>query len=106
MTEDKVYLNPDLNLELLANYLGISEKHCSYVLNKGVNANFNNYINSYRIEAFKAKIKAGQNRVYTLTSIAYECGFDSKSTFNRVFKLSCGITPSAYIKVSQSTEQD
>ncbi len=105
MTEDKVFLNPDLNLELLANYLGISEKQCSYVLNKGVNANFNNYINTYRIEAFKAKIKAGQNKTFTLTSIAYECGFDSKSTFNRVFKLSCGITPSAYIKMSQSTEQ-
>lgn len=106
MTEDRVYLNPDLNLEILANYLCLSEKHCSYVLNKGVNLNFNNYINTYRIEAFKEKIKAGQHQTYTLTSIAYECGFDSKSTFNRVFKLTCGITPSAYVKMTQSTAPD
>ncbi len=101
MTNDMVFLNPDLNLELLSTYLGISEKHCSYILNKGKNANFNQYVNNYRIEAFKEKIKEGQYQAYTLTSIAYECGFNSKSTFNRVFKLNCGITPSEFIKISQ-----
>jgi AraC-like DNA-binding protein len=106
MSEDKVYLNPDLNLELLSNYLSISEKQCSHVLNKGANANFNNYINSYRIEAFKEKIKAGQYQTHTLTSLAYDCGFDSKSTFNRVFKLTCGVTPSAYVKMTQNPALD
>lgn len=103
MTKDKVFLNPDLNLELLSNYLEIPEKHCSYVLNKGMNANFNQYINTFRIEAFKERIKQGQNKTYTLTSIAYECGFDSKSTFNRTFKLNCGLTPSSYVKMIQGT---
>jgi len=103
MTKDKVFLNPDLNLELLSNYLGISEKNCSYMLNKGMNVNFNQYINNFRVEAFKERIKEGQNKTYTLTSIAYECGFNSKSTFNRVFKLNCGITPSEFVKMSQDT---
>jgi AraC-like DNA-binding protein len=76
------------------------------VLNKGANANFNNYINSYRIEAFKEKIKAGQYQTHTLASLAYDCGFDSKSTFNRVFKLTCGITPSAYVKMTQNPALD
>lgn len=101
MQRDKVFLNPDLNLQLLAQYLGVSEKRCSYVLNRGMDANFNRYVNTLRIEAFKERIKEGQNRSYTLTSIAYECGFDSKSTFNRVFKSICGITPSEFVRNSQ-----
>lgn len=103
MTEDKVFLNPDLNLELLSEYLGTTEKRCSYMLKKGMNLNFNQYINQFRIEAFKERIKQGENEAYTLTSIAYECGFNSKSTFNRVFKQSCGITPSEFVKVSQAS---
>ncbi len=106
MTKDKVFLNPDLNLKLLSNYLGISEKHCSYLLNKGVNMNFNQYVNNFRIEAFKGRIQEGQNKTYTLTSIAYECGFNSKSTFNRVFKLSCGLTPSEFVKNFQRIKEN
>lgn len=98
---EKVFLNPDLNLKLLARYLGVTEKRCSYVLNKGMGVNFNQYINDLRIEAFKERIKKGQNKTYTLTSIAYECGFDSKTTFNRVFKSRCGMTPSEFIKMAQ-----
>jgi len=82
MTKDKVFLNPDLNLELLSKYLEISEKHCSYILRKGMEMNFNQYVNNFRISAFKERIKEGQNKTFNLTSIAYECGFNSKSTFN------------------------
>lgn len=105
MTKDKTFLNPDLNLELLSSYLGISEKHCSYLLNKGLNMNFNQYVNNFRIEAFKERIKEGQNKNFTLTSIAYECGFNSKSTFNRVFKSTCGVTPSEFVKKLQSISE-
>lgn len=103
MTKDKVFLNPDLNLELLSKYLEISEKHCSHILSKGVEMNFNQYVNNFRIAAFKERIKEGQNKTFTLTSIAYECGFNSKSTFNRVFKSICGVTPSEFVKMTQST---
>lgn len=103
MTKDKVFLNPDLNLELLSKYLEISEKHCSLILSKGVEMNFNQYVNSFRIAAFKERIKEGQNKTFTLTSIAYECGFNSKSTFNRVFKSTSGVTPSEFVKMTQST---
>jgi AraC-like DNA-binding protein len=105
MTKNKTFLNPDLNLELLSNYLGISEKYCSYMLNKGLNMNFNQYLNNFRIEAFKERIQEGQNKIFTLTSIAYECGFNSKSTFNRVFKSTCGVTPSEFVKKLQSTSE-
>jgi AraC-like DNA-binding protein len=101
MAKDKIFLNPDLDLELLSTYLGIPEKNCSYVLNKGMNLNFNQYINNFRVEAFKERIRRGQHETHTLTSIAYECGFSSKSTFNRVFKSNCGITPSEFVIQSQ-----
>ena len=104
MTKDRVFLNSDLNLELLSNYLGISEKQCSYLLNKGMSMNFNQYVNNFRIEAFKERIQKGQNKTFTLTSIAYECGFNSKSTFNRVFKSTCGVTPSEFVKRTQGTK--
>jgi AraC-like DNA-binding protein len=60
--------------------------------------NFNSLINEYRIKEFKKKINNQDFKLYTLTAIAYECGFNSKSTFNRVFKLECGQTPSEYVK--------
>ena len=100
MTKDKVFLNPDLKLELLSKYLEVSEKQCSYILRKGMEMNFNQYVNNFRIEAFKERIKEGQNKTFTLTSIAYDCGFNSKSTFNRVFKSSCGVTPSEFVKMT------
>ena len=100
MTKDKVFLNPDLNLELLSKYLEISEKRCSHILSKGVEMNFNQYVNNFRIAAFKERIKEGQNKTFTLTSIAYDCGFNSKSTFNRVFKSTCGVTPSEFVKMN------
>lgn len=98
LQEEKVYLNPDLNLKLLAQYLQVSEKICSNVLSQGLNSNFNQVINSYRIEAFKNKIHNGEHREYTLTSIAYDCGFDSKSTFNRAFKFATNMPPSQFVK--------
>ena len=103
MEEDKVYLNADLSVQILANYLGINEKKCSQVLSKGMKTNFNQFINSYRIEAFKEKLRTGRHQELTLLSLAFECGFDSKSTFNRSFKQQTGFTPSEYIKSLHST---
>lgn len=101
MRQEQIFLNPDLNLELLSRYLGISEKRCSYLLRKGTGLNFNQYVNHFRVEAFKERIRQGRHKDYTLTSIAYDCGFSSKSTFNRVFKQHSGMTPSEFVKTGQ-----
>jgi len=82
----------------LSSYLGTTEKKCSYVLSKGLEMNFNQYTNSYRVNAFVEKVQEGKHKELTLLSLAYECGFDSKSTFNRTFKLLKGQTPSQFIK--------
>jgi len=102
MEEDKIYLNSDLSLQILASYLGTTDKKCSYALSKGLGINFNQFINAYRIDTFKEKIKEGRHKELSLLGIAYECGFESKSTFNRAFKLLTGVTPTKYIKSLQN----
>ncbi|PLX12240.1 MAG: hypothetical protein C0597_13735 [Marinilabiliales bacterium] len=53
-------------------------------------------MNQYRIEEFKRLASSPKNHQFTLLSLAYECGFNSKSSFNRYFKKSTGVTPSQY----------
>ena len=96
--EDKIFLNSDLNLSILAKYLDTSEKICSKYFSTELNTNFNKFINKYRVETFKEKVRSGKFESFTLLGIAYDSGFDSKSTFNRVFKHMEGITPKAFKK--------
>ncbi len=98
MISEKIYQNPELTIQLLASYLGKTEKLTSSIINQGTGGNFNAFVNSYRIEDFKDRILKGEHQKVTLTSIAYDCGFDSKSTFNRVFKQNTGMTPSQFVK--------
>lgn len=98
MKEDHIYINPDLNLEILSSYIGTSQKKCSQILRTEFDNNFNQFINTYRIEAFKKMIDEGKHKHFTLLSLAYDSGFESKSTFNRSFKQLTGLSPSQYIK--------
>lgn len=63
----------------------LERKHWLH-FNNGFGMNFNDFINSHRVEAVKSKLRAGAHQELTLTSIAYDCGFNSKTTFNRAFK--------------------
>jgi len=84
--QDKLYLEPELDLNQLSKQLGISSNILSYVINKGFEKNFNDFINTYRINEVIEKMKNPANVNFTLLSIAFDCGFNSKTTFNRVFK--------------------
>jgi AraC-like DNA-binding protein len=83
---DKPYLEPELDLNQLSNQLGISSNILSYVINKGFKKNFNDFVNNYRVNEVIEKMKNPANVNFTLLSIAFDCGFNSKTTFNRVFK--------------------
>ena len=96
--QDKIFLNPDLSLAILSKYLDTSEKNCSKYFSTELNTNFNKYINSFRVQTFKENVRSGKFDSLTLLAIAFESGFDSKSTFNRVFKQMEGLTPTAYKK--------
>jgi AraC-like DNA-binding protein len=98
ISENKPYLNPDLSLRDLANQIDIHPNHLSWILNQSIGKNFNEFINQYRIEAFKSKAKARENKHLTIEGLAYESGFNSKTVFNTYFKRETGLTPRQFLK--------
>lgn len=94
----KPFLEPDLTLVGLAKKLSISREELSETINKGFHLKFNDFINGYRVEEFKTKIYEGHHKQLSLIGIAYECGFNSKPTFNRAFKKATNNSPSDYLK--------
>jgi len=96
MSSDKPYLDPNLTLTQLAKQLTISRNQLSEVINTGVGDNFYNFINKYRIDEVKQLIRNDSKKRFKIISLAYEAGFNSKSSFNNIFKKMMGLTPSAY----------
>lgn len=93
----EVYLNPDLSLKSMAEQLGTNSSVLSRVVNQGYGANFNDFINRYRVEAVRRELEKGAYKTHTLPGIALNCGFSSKATFNRAFKKHMQVAPSSYI---------
>jgi len=96
MTEEKVFTQSELLINDLASKLKIHPNHLSQIINEREGKNFYEFINSYRVEEFKKLASSPKGKQYTLLSLALECGFNSKSSFNRYFKKSTGQTPSQY----------
>lgn len=96
METQKPYLNSTLSLPQLAADLQVSSHYLSGILNTYLHKNFYEYINHFRVDEVKRKIMAGENAHYTLLAIAMDCGFNSKATFNRIFKNYTGYTPSQF----------
>jgi AraC-like DNA-binding protein len=97
MQDQKPYLEPDLNLTQLAKQLNTNPSFLSKIINEGFGQNFNDYINEYRVNAVVEKLKAGEQKTQTLLGIAYDCGFNSKATFNRAFKKISGTSPKEWL---------
>lgn len=97
MLVDKAFQNPTLTLANVSEKLKISAKKISQVINQGFKMNFNDFVNYYRTEEVIKKLQSGKHNIHTLLAIAYDCGFNSKSTFNRSFKKQTGLTPKEYL---------
>ncbi|MGC8770482.1 MAG: helix-turn-helix domain-containing protein [Brevinematia bacterium] len=91
----KLYKKMDLSLPELANIVGIPRNHLSYIINEYAKTSFHDLINHYRIEEAKRLLINSKNDINIL-DIAFEAGFNSKSTFNYVFKKYTGKTPSEF----------
>ncbi|MEM9076015.1 MAG: helix-turn-helix domain-containing protein [Bacteroidota bacterium] len=100
MESEKPYLDPELNLIDLAKRANMSRSQLSETINLGFKKNFNDFVNMYRIEAFKKMIEAEKHQQLSLLGIAYECGFNSKATFNRVFKKLTQTSPTEFLKAA------
>ncbi|HAS43104.1 MAG TPA: hypothetical protein DCS93_21670 [Microscillaceae bacterium] len=98
MQQQKLYLNDELTLHQLAAQLNIPAYHLSQALNEQLQKNFFDFVNLYRVEEVKQKMADPKFQNYTLLAIAFESGFRSKASFNRVFKRFTGMTPSEYKK--------
>ena len=96
MEKDRPYLDVDLTIHDVSQALNISRHHLTQVINGLLGKNFYNFINEYRLEEVKKLLVDEAYSKYTLTSIAYEAGFNSKSSFNSVFKNATGMTPSQF----------
>jgi AraC-like DNA-binding protein len=96
MHEEHLYLNPELTLTDLAQRLQTHSKLVSAVINEVFQKNFNDFINDYRVNLFKEKVNDPKLKHLTLLAIGFECGFNSKSTFNRAVKRATGEMPSAF----------
>jgi TolB-like protein/AraC-like DNA-binding protein len=99
LSENEPFLNPDLSLRELASQIEIHPNHLSWLLNNSFDKNYNEFINKYRIEAFKMKAKAPKNAHLTIEGLAYESGFNSKTVFNTSFKKETGVTPKQFLKL-------
>ncbi|WP_299366670.1 AraC family transcriptional regulator [Winogradskyella sp.] len=97
MESEQLYLDPSINRDSLASKLGISAHELSFVLNKKLNITFNDLINSYRIKYCINYIES-DSKIKTLSAIGLDCGFGSKTTFQRAFKKHTGLTPKEFLK--------
>jgi AraC-like DNA-binding protein len=94
METERPYLAPELTLSELASQLRTNTSLLSRVINTCFGQNFNDFINGYRIAEAERKLQDPRFQHYTLLAVALESGFNSKSTFNRVFKKLKSATPS------------
>lgn len=100
MENDKPHLNENLTLKELADKLETSPNNLSQIINEKFKKNFYEFINEYRINEVKSMLADPKYSHYSMLGIAFECGFNSKSTFNSVFKQFTGKTPSEFKKSS------
>jgi len=96
LEEDKLYLNPTLTLAELAAHTGLAPKLISYTINSGFGCSFNDLVNGLRVAEVQRRLAGPDAQRLTLLGIALESGFNSKTTFNRIFKQFAGVAPRDY----------
>jgi AraC-like DNA-binding protein len=94
--KQKLYAEPELTLSQLSDALQIPSYLVSQAINEGMKKSFYELINGYRVEEAKRMLLHPDNRNFTILSVGFEAGFNSKTTFNTVFKKFTGLTPTEY----------
>lgn len=95
--EQQLYLIPNLKLADLSEKTGLSNHQLSQIISESLSTNFYDFINRYRVEEVKERLRQGQADQYSLISIAFDSGFNSKTAFYTAFKKYTNKTPSKYL---------
>jgi AraC-like DNA-binding protein len=103
MQKSRIFLEPEISLEDLAAKTNIPRHHLTQLLNERFKKNFYTFINEYRIEEAINRLRDPGSDT-SILSLAYDCGFNSKSSFNNYFKKITGLTPSMYRKENALNE--
>jgi AraC-like DNA-binding protein len=101
MQTEKCYEDAELTLTQLAKKLSTNTSVLSKVVNQGFGANFNDFVNSFRVNAVIDMLKKGEQKTQTLLGISFDCGFNSKATFNRAFKKQTGFSPKEWMEKNE-----
>ncbi|MEL6943965.1 MAG: helix-turn-helix transcriptional regulator [Bacteroidota bacterium] len=104
LEEKQPHFNPNLSLNDLAEHISTTPKKLTALLNQYLDQSFFDLINTKRVEAVKERLQNGDHEQLTLLAIAFDCGFNSKSSFNRTFKKYTGTTPKNYILSLKSNQ--
>ncbi|GGY86475.1 hypothetical protein GCM10011613_34510 [Cellvibrio zantedeschiae] len=102
MKQEKPYLAPALTLDKLAAQLKMQPRILSHLINRHFSCNFFEFINSYRVEESKRLLTDPACAEKNMLDIMYDVGFNSKATFNTLFKKKVGMTPTEYRKQSMA----
>jgi AraC-like DNA-binding protein len=105
METEKPYLNRDLSIQDLSDLTGIPRHHITQVLNEVHGRNFFTFINEYRVREVISRFNDPKNNNFTILAIAFDAGFNSKTTFNSIFKSQTGMTPSEYREKSTGVKE-
>lgn len=96
MLSEKLFLNSRLTLEEFARQVGLSPRQVSTAINRCLNQNFHEFVNTHRVEEAKRLLSQSEAGTHTVIEIATLSGFNSKAVFNRLFKTYTGMTPTQY----------
>jgi AraC-like DNA-binding protein len=96
LEKEKIYQEPELTIKNMADKIQVPYYQVSQAINDVLNKNFYDLVNGYRVEEAKRLLLHPGNRNYTILSVGFEAGFNSKTTFNTVFKKFTGLTPTEY----------
>jgi tetratricopeptide (TPR) repeat protein len=94
LENEKVYKDSELTLSKLASIIKSNEKYVSAAISTYTNMNYNNFINSYRIQ--EAKILIYENNGMNINEVMYASGFNSRTTFYDAFKKHTGMSPKQF----------
>ncbi|MCL6265763.1 helix-turn-helix domain-containing protein [Flagellimonas myxillae] len=102
MLSQKLYLNPNCTMAQVASAAKLPPYLVSYVVNQVLGQSFPDFLNTFRIEAVKQYLINPEYQNTKIASIAYDCGFNTLSSFNAAFKKNTGTTPTGFQKANLS----